>query len=61
LLAPQRGLIAIVKILADPNTEIVLKSAGSEEVLRIVYDNSVGFQGVAALYSVIARSVSNSA
>jgi hypothetical protein len=50
-----------VKILADPNTEIVLKSAGSEEVLRIVYDNSVGFQGVAALYSVIARSVSNSA
>jgi len=48
-------------ILDDPTTEFVLKGNGSEEVLRIVYDNSVGYQGVTALYSVIARSVSNSA
>lgn len=48
-------------ILEDPTTELVLKSGSSEEVLRIVYTNSTGYQGAVALFSVIARSVGNNA
>lgn len=46
--------------LADPTMKFVLKDGTSEEVLRIIYEDSKGFQGLTVVRQVIARSVGNS-
>jgi hypothetical protein len=47
--------------LRDPNTQFVIKEGTTEEeVLRIIYIDSKGFQGTTVAWLVIARSVSTS-